>query len=482
MPDFGFDPWRILSESRANQEQSSNDMRTLSDLFTQRQQRQNAAVDNQIKQASLADMLYKQQAQRNLASVAGGQFYDPVASATAQTGDVDSAMKLQQMIEGAVRQRLGTIKSPDEYAKYYAGMSQGARDHLGLTEQYDPEQIQRVAAGGLPVDKQATYLDEQRRRGQLRDPNSPAYKTQAAFLRGLGIPVQDGMDLNDIGDKQEATAERLAQAQLLFGARPVIGVNQVTGAYYNKTGKGMGGATVPATGGTTGGGATTPGAPDPVPGSKAYKALDGALKEVVDQMDPYKGKAGAFGKDGLVVQAADKLRKLTDNGNNLNLIPSQMTELSTAVANLISGGSSAAQSQIEHLTPKTLVGDANGIAQWVTGNPTGADQQKFVKLMMETAQREEGGALDRIRNVQLNRATRFQASDSAYPRQIRAALGRYLSGLTPDEVGAAISGKYKPAAHTSSEISAAKKWLADPTNANDPDRASVEKIVSGYGG
>lgn len=175
-------------------------------------------------------------------------------------------------------------------------------------------------------------------------------------------------------------------------------------------------------------------------GGDSTKALASLLKD----FDPSGARTGQFGKDYAVTQAADKLRRLT--ATDPNLWPQQMTELSTSLASLVGGGGGAAQSQIEHLTPHTLSGDYAKIAQWVTSDPHGAGQQAFVKAMMETAEREDAGAKDRIRNVQLSRAPAHIADWRKFRGDMAPLAGKFLKGLTPDELDAVFGGTYQPKA------------------------------------
>lgn len=131
---------------------------------------------------------------------------------------------------------------------------------------------------------------------------------------------------------------------------------------------------------------------------------DKAFVDLATKMNP--GLAGSrsdFGKQQSMVSAADRVLTL---GQQVVSQPGgadkrQIHELAIASANLVSGGGSgAAQSTIEALVPHSYGATAAGIEEWLTGNPTGTEQQQFVKRMLETADREKAMAVDKVKGIQ----------------------------------------------------------------------------------
>lgn len=98
-----------------------------------------------------------------------------------------------------------------------------------------------------------------------------------------------------------------------------------------------------------------------------------------------------FGKAAKIAFAADRAQGLIDQGRTQEggLIGAQMEELATATNKVISEVGQSHRSAVEALVPQTMRGNWLKVWQWVSGNPTGLEQQAFVKMMEETIQREK---------------------------------------------------------------------------------------------
>jgi hypothetical protein len=109
------------------------------------------------------------------------------------------------------------------------------------------------------------------------------------------------------------------------------------------------------------------------------------------------------GRNQQTIDAAGRMLVLYDQGldQKNGLTPTQMTEIATAAASLISGnGTSSAQAQIEHLTPQTAGRTSAQIEQWLKNEPAGAKQMEFAKQFMDTALREGHQASENIKDGQ----------------------------------------------------------------------------------
>jgi hypothetical protein len=236
-------------------------------------------------------------------------------------------------------------------------------------------------------------------------------------------------------------AQQAAEAKKAALQAPAWYIDPNTGAPYNRHGPQP---NLPGAGANT----TTPGSPQPLSG----KMLDKALKELGADFDPSGGRSGEFGKNQARVNAANRLLTLaTDEaGNPKDLNPQQMPELAQALASLISGGGAGAQSQIEHLTPKTLRGDMQRTLQWLTGNPRGADQVAFVQNMIETAKRERETAGQAIESVRSQRGAKHQRVLMGNPTEAGRVLQGFGWDIGPD--GMPVMKQAAPAAKKARKV------------------------------
>lgn len=277
----------------------------------------------------------------------------------------------------------------------------------------------------------------------------------------------------DQGDERirqrDATIEAMNRGLALKGVR----FNPNTGEFENIAGKaGPARRALPL---ATGAGAmpSAVGAPPAAPvAAPLGKWQDKALKELGADFNPSSGRAGEFGKNQARVNAAGRLLALAEDehGNPINLTPNQMPELAQSLANLISTGGTGAQSQIEHLTPHSLRGDFAKIAQWITNEPQGADQQAFVKNMADTAKREQAIAQQAIEAVRGQLGAKHQRILRSNKEEARKVLQGFGWDLGPDGMPVL---KAPPKAGPSPDDAQAIQWLKD-----NPQHPSASKVAA----
>lgn len=78
----------------------------------------------------------------------------------------------------------------------------------------------------------------------------------------------------------------------------------------------------------------------------------------------------------------------------------QMRELATSLASVLTGGNVVAEQQINELVPKTYRGNYQKFLEKLTNNPTGLEQQEFVKRLSDTLAREKGTINTQIKGAQ----------------------------------------------------------------------------------
>lgn len=171
-------------------------------------------------------------------------------------------------------------------------------------------------------------------------------------------------------------------------------------------------------------------------GDKSAKEAEKLAENFAKDLDPSRARTGEFGKVEARKNAAERAAVLFKQYPDLNIPAIQTRELSTAVGNLLSGGSGGAVTQINELVPSSLQGDANKIASWVTGNPRGLEQQQFIHSLKDTVEREQSLANEQIGKYIRRKTAGYEklkkTDPEAYNRILQANLVDY--GLTPDQL------------------------------------------------
>ena len=112
-----------------------------------------------------------------------------------------------------------------------------------------------------------------------------------------------------------------------------------------------------------------------------------------------------------------------------NPIPQEMVEDTAQLVGMLVGTNAPAVRTIHEMTPTSLGGDVAKIKQWLTGTPTGAGQQEFVKRWLKTIAREQDVASETNRNTMLQAVPAY----APYFRANKAAAAGALKqmGLDP---------------------------------------------------
>lgn len=165
----------------------------------------------------------------------------------------------------------------------------------------------------------------------------------------------------------------------------------------------------------------------------AERYKDKQIRALQDSLDPNKPRGGNLGKSQAMYNSAERIEGLFNQFPDGNVPKSQTVELATAVAGLISGGGSPqSQKQIEELVPQSMQGKFEDIASWVTNEPRGLKQQKFMKLLQHTANREKNIALNQIRKAQVQRLAAFKDFSKKYPEDYQQVVQSFGIDVNKD--------------------------------------------------
>jgi hypothetical protein len=169
----------------------------------------------------------------------------------------------------------------------------------------------------------------------------------------------------------------------------------------------------------------------------SIKQQDKMAQAFGKDLDPYRMRSGEFGKIANRSIQADILTTLLTKPNSTelkNLSPIQMEELAIGVARMLSGSGGSSRAQVEHLVPGGLASGSAKITEWLTAEPTGTNQRKFVAMFADTINREKETAekqMDDIRKKIINKHAVFVKK---YPDAAEAQLRDYGLDLKGDRI------------------------------------------------
>lgn len=187
------------------------------------------------------------------------------------------------------------------------------------------------------------------------------------------------------------------------------------------------------------------------------------ISALKDDLDPNKARGGNMSFNQKKVDQAERLEGLIhdSNGNVSNLDSRQIEELAIGLNSMLSNSSSSAVSQVEALVPKTIMGNAQKLKEWLTNDPQGVNQIAFVKRMAETVEREKQIAGDQVKRAQVQRLSAYQHLAKSNPEAYNQILNAY--GIDPSDIQ---NGQYKPQRQQSKiKVSNGKETLMiDPSD------------------
>lgn len=161
--------------------------------------------------------------------------------------------------------------------------------------------------------------------------------------------------------------------------------------------------------------------------AKADTQFQKNITKFQEALDPNKARAGNLAASQANYLQAQRLQGLVQSvGNgNMNLDSRQIEELAIGVNKLLSGASGGAVAQVQALVPKTIQGNSQKIAEWLSNTPTGTNQQAFVKRMMDTVNREQEIAADQVKKAQTARLPAYSFLAKSNPEEYNAVLRGY---------------------------------------------------------
>ena len=181
----------------------------------------------------------------------------------------------------------------------------------------------------------------------------------------------------------------------------------------------------------------------PAARAKGEQYADKRVTAFSDALDPSKQRAGAFGVSKQAYDRAERLQSLAAAYPDNNLDKRQIEELAIGMNAMLSGANSGAQEQVKSLVPSSIMGNAEKFKEWFTNDPTGTNQQEFVKRMLGSIDREKSTASDQIKRTQLQRTAGYEDLEKSNPDAFYSVL--QSRGIQKEEYDAWKKGGRKSA-------------------------------------
>lgn len=168
---------------------------------------------------------------------------------------------------------------------------------------------------------------------------------------------------------------------------------------------------------------------------KMQTMRDNLIKEARTSLDPYfqtgqgKQQAERLNRIGRADALIQQMQTQVGGGDTR-----QMRELGTSLASVLTGGNVVAQNQVEELIPQTYKGRFNVFLEKLSNNPTGTEQQAFIKRFADTLAREKTTIQGQARTVAERTAPTLRVLKSQFPEDYHAVVDQYLTN-SPEIMG-----------------------------------------------
>ena len=158
-------------------------------------------------------------------------------------------------------------------------------------------------------------------------------------------------------------------------------------------------------------------------------------------LDPSAFRAGQFATSKLVFDRAERLESLASSVADGNLDRRQIEELAIGINSMLSGSNTGAQEQVRSLLPQSLAGNTMKLKEWLTGNPTGMEQQNFVHRLVDTIRREKATASEQMKRTMMTRIPAYRDVEQNDPELFKETL--MAQGIDPAEYESWKKGGFK---------------------------------------
>lgn len=174
------------------------------------------------------------------------------------------------------------------------------------------------------------------------------------------------------------------------------------------------------------------------------ESLNKNLVNMSKQLDPSQYRAGAFGDSKKVFDRGERLSSLMDSAvafQKGGADSRQINELAIGMNSMLAGNNVSAVEQVKGLVPSSAIGNASKLAEWLSNEPTGTNQQDFVNRMMNTVNNEMATTKSQMDRTRFQRLSGFSEIEKKHPDEFNNILQSY--GINPEDYQAWKKGGYK---------------------------------------
>lgn len=288
-------------------------------------------------------------------------------------------------ISGLNQLQAGFQRAPVSDAGYKAALAQAGQPVSDLM-------MKREAADQKIKHEQ--FMQDIAQQKSMSDPNSSISATYRQFAKALGNPVSDNVSATDL-KQLTPLIERISATRENAAMRREI-------AEQNRLTKEAAGKEKSAE----------------KKSASSVKRFDDLGKKLVSETS---SSRSAFGRAANTIRGAEAIEQLTHNMNPNDIDSRQITEIARSLDGMLAQGQ-ATVSGMEHLIPRTFLGNAAKIQEFITNIPTGTKQGDFVKRMMETVAREKELARDQIKRTQHKILSSYEDLEKEDPEKYDSML------------------------------------------------------------
>lgn len=152
-------------------------------------------------------------------------------------------------------------------------------------------------------------------------------------------------------------------------------------------------------------------------GMKEDQYKNKRITDMGNDLDWNKNVRSAYGVTAQGFHRAERIEGLVTQYKNLNIDQREMSELAIGLNSMLQGSNQSAQKQVEGLIPKSARGNISKLQEWLTNEPQGLNQQKFVQRMLNDAQREKSVMQGQLLRDARQKISKYPDVEKNYPEE-----------------------------------------------------------------
>ena len=165
------------------------------------------------------------------------------------------------------------------------------------------------------------------------------------------------------------------------------------------------------------------------------------ITDMGNDLDWNKNVRSAYGVTAQGFHRAERIEGLVNQYKDLNLDTREMSELAIGLNAMLQGSNQSAQKQVAELIPKSAIGNVQKLQEWLTNEPKGLNQQKFVQRMLNDVKREKEVMQKQLLRDARAKLSKYPDVEKNYPQEWGEMLQSW--GIDAEEYKAWRASGYK---------------------------------------